>query len=49
MRSWTFKSVATALLVAIVCTTGCNTVRGVGKDVEKGGEKIQSTATKLQK
>lgn len=24
--------------------TGCNTVRGVGKDVERAGEKIQQNA-----
>lgn len=35
------------LLVAVAMLTmaiGCNTVKGVGKDVEKLGEKIQKTA-----
>ena len=32
---WVF-GVVVALLLA-----GCNTVRGVGKDIEKGGEVIQ--------
>jgi predicted small secreted protein len=30
----------TALLLAL-CLTACNTVRGIGKDIEKGGEAIQ--------
>jgi predicted small secreted protein len=29
------------LIAAVVAATGCNTVRGVGKDVEKGGQAIQ--------
>ncbi len=31
------------LLVAVV---GCNTVKGIGKDIERGGEAIQRSATK---
>jgi len=27
----------------------CNTISGVGKDVERGGEKIQDTAKDVQK
>ena len=34
--------VVAALIVAL---TGCNTVQGIGKDIEKGGEVIQK-ATK---
>ena len=26
---------------ALVFATGCNTVAGIGKDIEKGGEAIQ--------
>ncbi|MCL4757588.1 MAG: entericidin A/B family lipoprotein [Rhodocyclaceae bacterium] len=29
------------IIAAAVAATGCNTVRGVGKDVEKGGQAIQ--------
>jgi entericidin B len=29
--------------------TGCNTFRGMGKDVERGGEKVQDAATGTQK
>lgn len=35
-----------ALLVAALVTvsvTGCNTVAGIGKDIEKGGEAIQKS------
>ena len=28
---------------------GCNTVAGVGKDVERGGEKVQDAAKNQQK
>lgn len=28
---------------------GCNTVEGVGKDVERGGEKMQDTAKDTKK
>ncbi|MCB5189589.1 entericidin A/B family lipoprotein [Methylobacillus arboreus] len=30
-----------ALLLAILPLTACNTVHGVGKDIEKAGEAIQ--------
>ncbi len=29
------------LLAIAVLLTGCNTVKGMGKDIEKGGEAIQ--------
>jgi entericidin B len=32
-----------ALLVLSVVLAGCNTVQGVGKDVEKAGEAIQKS------
>ena len=31
------------LLVAMLVLAGCNTVAGVGKDVEKAGEAIQKS------
>jgi len=36
------------LLIAIVlvCTAGCETFKGVGRDVQKGGEKIEDAASK---
>jgi predicted small secreted protein len=31
------------LLVAVMVLAGCNTVRGVGQDVEKAGEAIKKS------
>ncbi len=33
-----------ATLVMLGFLAGCNTMEGVGKDVERGGEKMQDTA-----
>lgn len=33
-----------ALLLAVVVLVGCNTVEGIGKDLKKGGEKIEKSA-----
>ena len=41
-----------ALVIAAsfaVLATGCNTMQGVGKDVEKGGEKIQKESIEHKK
>ncbi len=38
------KAVVLAAIVAVVVSmsmTGCNTVKGLGQDIEKGGEAIQ--------
>ena len=32
------------VMMAAMLVGGCNTVRGIGKDVEKGGEAIQKAA-----
>ena len=38
-----------ALTLLIVCTlTACNTVAGVGKDVEAGGRAMSNAAHKVQ-
>ncbi len=39
------KSLFSLLLLAAVLS-GCNTVQGIGKDVEKGGEAIQRAVKK---
>ena len=41
------KMIAAITLVAVVLT-GCNTVKGFGKDVERGGEKVQGAAAETQ-
>lgn len=38
-----------ALVAVSLSVSACNTVRGMGRDIERGGEKVQSTATDVQK
>lgn len=38
-----------AIALALTAFSACNTVAGVGKDVQTGGEKIQETAKDVQK
>jgi len=42
------KQVSGAVLLALFAITvaGCNTVKGVGQDVQKAGEKIEDAAKK---
>ena len=42
MKSWC-RIIAVSCMLALVCF-GCNTVRGAGRDIEKGGEAIQRAA-----
>jgi len=32
------------LLLAVLALAGCNTFEGLGKDIKKGGEKIEKSA-----
>jgi len=36
-----FKLVSAVVAIASLLLAGCNTVQGVGKDIERGGEAIQ--------
>ncbi len=38
--------VSMLIAVVLVCTTGCETFKGVGRDVQKGGETIEDAASK---
>lgn len=38
------RFVLLVLAATVVGLAGCNTVRGIGKDLEKGGEAIQKAA-----
>jgi predicted small secreted protein len=40
---------AATLIASVGAVVGCNTVAGAGKDVERGGEKIQESARDVQK
>lgn len=37
------------MLALIFALGGCNTMRGFGKDVQRGGEKVEGVATDTQK
>ena len=37
------------MLGPLSAISGCNTVAGVGKDIERGGEKIQGEAKEVQR
>lgn len=45
MKNKTWKLVL-AMLAAAFVVGGCNTIEGAGKDLERGGEKIQKEARK---
>ena len=32
----------------VLTSAGCNTFRGVGKDIQKGGEAVEETADEVQ-
>jgi entericidin B len=44
------KKIVSALSILVVSfgLTACNTMKGFGKDVERGGEKVQGAATDSQ-
>jgi len=49
----TRKEISMKKIISILCVvafsaglSACNTMQGVGKDVERGGEKVQDAATK---
>jgi len=38
------KLLTLCALAALTLITGCNTVHGAGKDIERGGEKVQNAS-----
>ncbi len=38
------KLCALFALAGMLVMTGCNTIHGAGKDIERGGEKVQGAA-----
>ncbi len=42
------KLIAATGILVVVGLTGCNTMRGMGQDVERGGEKVQDAASRQQ-
>ncbi len=45
MNKWTALIASGALAVSLA---GCNTISGMGKDIERGGEKIQDASLKVR-
>ncbi len=43
------RFVALLLITLLGGLAGCNTVQGVGRDVERGGEKVQDAAKDVQR
>jgi entericidin B len=50
-KGYTMKRLIALLLAAsfAALATGCNTMQGLGRDVERGGEKIQKEAVENKK
>jgi entericidin B len=42
------KLIATFAIIGTVLLAGCNTFKGLGKDVSKAGEAVTGTAEKTQ-
>ena len=42
------KEIALMCLIAILFVSGCETIKGIGKDVENTGQNIQEALTKNQ-
>jgi predicted small secreted protein len=40
------KLIAMLMIACFAGLTGCNTMSGLGKDVKKGGEKLEDSAEK---
>jgi len=38
-----------AVSFTMVLLAGCNTVEGMGRDIERGGEKVQDSADNVKK
>ena len=41
------KTIVTTTLLALLCMLGgCNTIHGIGQDIQKAGEKIEDASKK---
>jgi predicted small secreted protein len=40
------RTIVALMMGSILLLTGCNTVKGVGQDLQKAGEKIENAAKK---
>ncbi len=42
------KKLLLLVCASVVILAGCNTVKGAGKDISKGGQAVSNTATEVQ-
>jgi predicted small secreted protein len=42
------KHLASLALLVAALLAGCNTMHGLGQDIERGGEKLQGTSKNVQ-
>lgn len=42
------RVIAFAIAAALTVLAGCNTMKGLGQDIERGGEKLQGAADKAK-
>lgn len=43
------RMLKTVLFASLIALMGCNTVTGVGEDIEAGGEKMQTKSKEVQR
>jgi entericidin B len=43
------RTLTATLLLGVLLITGCNTMKGVGQDIETAGEKVQGAADNAKK
>ena len=46
METVMIKLISAALAASLLALAGCNTMQGLGQDIERGGEKLQEKAKK---
>lgn len=40
------RKIFVATLLLVIVLSGCNTMRGIGQDIERGGQAIEKAASK---
>ena len=48
MKSSGYFPIAVLVALVVNALSGCNTMKGLGKDVERGGERVQDAAQSTQ-
>jgi entericidin B len=48
-KGTTMKMLAMLFLALSAMLTGCNTIEGAGRDIERGGEEVQDTARDVKR